>query len=254
MTSTAKLPMSDAPPSPVPKPTHLSPLALQAITKNLRTAYSTLFRTFYNRSPDTSFLRLADIGTLVSLADQYCSLPHVAGTVELLLMVWARCHGRIHEQPIEVLLLANKIRSKILYNESFVHSVGRLDDYWGRKDELPPEVLAAVVEGYYKLTGFRTKVDREVAMIAVIHEGELSIFERNQLAEVFQRSRKDGEAELYRGIERIMSKKSRYRGSALMRNLQFLLGNELKIDNAIYAHLTCTQLEDQYPWNDAEDW
>ena len=244
--------MTDAPPSPAPEPTHL-PLALQTIAKNLRTAYSTLFRTFYNRSPDTSLLKLADICALVSLADQYCSLPHVAGTVELLLMVWAQCHGRIHEQPIEILLLANKIRSKLLYNEAFIHFVGRLDAYWGRKDELPPGVLAAVIEGYYKLTSFRTNVDREVAT-ALTHEGELSNFERTQLAEVFQRFRKDREAELYRGIEGIMSYKNRYRDSALKRNLKFLLGNQLKIDNAIFEHLTCAQLEDQYPWNDAEDW
>ena len=200
-------------------------------------------------------MELPDIDALVSLADQYCSLPNVAGTIELLLIAWARCRGRINEQPIEVLLLANKIRSKLLFNEAFVHLVGRLDDYWERQGELPQKVLDIVIDEYHFLAGYRTHVDREAATFAATHVPNANYSEMDQLAKLFRRYGKCGHARtMYEGIEKIVSTKKGYEGSALMKVLRFLLGSELKIQGTGYFHLTCARLKDRYPWDDAEYW
>jgi hypothetical protein len=51
------------------------------------------------------------------------------------------------------ILLANKIRSKILYNDAFVHLVGLLGAprYWEVKNRLPQDIRDHVVEEYVNL-------------------------------------------------------------------------------------------------------
>ena len=170
-------------------------------------------------------------------------------------MAWARCYGRIQEQPIEVLLLVNKIRSKLLFNEAFAHLVGRLGDHWDRQNELPPEVLGLVLDERHLLARYRADVGREAATFAATHKPFASRSEIGQLASLFRRYGKCGYARtMYKGIENIVSRKKGYKGSKLMEGLGFLLRDELRIQDITYSHLTCAQLGDLYPWDDAEDW
>ncbi|KAF8533041.1 hypothetical protein BDD12DRAFT_867308 [Trichophaea hybrida] len=200
--------MTEAPPSPP-----------SDVAKSLRVAYSALFKIFYNRTSDLSFVTLSSIQTLVSVADQYCALPHVSGAIELLLIKWSRSHGKIHESSLEVLLLATKIRSKVLYNDAFVHIVGQFSMLWKRRQELPEEIRDVVMEEYHLVSEIRTKVDREVARFATTtrhdpeyiggwgHSSQVS----TQLGKLWKEvGEGNGEGPLYRGIEELLRDEKEY--------------------------------------------
>jgi hypothetical protein len=249
--------MTEAPsrsPTPPPPP--------HDIANNLRAAYSALFKIFYNRTSDLTFETLSMIQTLVSVADQYCALPHVSGAIELLLIKWSRSHGKIDASPIEVLVLATKIRSKVLYNDAFVHLVGQFEAHWKRRNELPEEIRNAVMEEHHTVCEMRTRVDREVARFAATrHCAEYMprsphpvVQVSAQLAELWKKER-EGEGIMYRGIEKILRDVKEYTGSPWMYYFQWLVRSKLKLDAEVeYKHLTCASVRKRFPWKQADDW
>ncbi|KAF8243166.1 hypothetical protein K440DRAFT_78350 [Wilcoxina mikolae CBS 423.85] len=232
------------------------------VAESLRAAYSALFKIFYNRTSDLSFETLSGIQILVSVADQYCALPHVAGAIELLLIKWSRSHGKIDEYPIEVLLVATKIRSKVLYNDAFIHLIGQFESYWGHRSKLPEKIRVTVMDEYYLLSEIRKRVDREVAKYAATrHYSKYKVLDNQamqvprQLAELWvDAANGEGEGPLYRRINEILKDEEEYEGTMWLNSLGWLTRSKLQLDAEVeYKHLTCANLK-RYPWEDADDW
>jgi len=88
---------------------------------NLQRAYHRLFRIFYHKGREDD-LDLYEIQNIINLVDQYSCLATIALAAEGMLIAWSREY-LIPSHPIDVLLLAVKIHSKLIYTDAFIHFV-----------------------------------------------------------------------------------------------------------------------------------
>jgi hypothetical protein len=164
------------------------------------------------------------------------------------------------------ILLANKIRSKILYNDAFVHLVGLLgvSRYWEAKNRLPQDIRDHVVEEYVNLCHKRMVADRLISRCLrwYLNLSKISKKDVERLDDIVTLSQEDdedkkpkNEAAFYRSIVSIRG------ASDTLRRLQDdvlpLTINELRLDSdkiRSFGHLTCVSLNNKYPWSDPENW
>jgi hypothetical protein len=244
---------SESPPSPSAQDQH-----------NLKHVYCSLFGVFYNETRALSRLKFPRIQKLVALADQYCCLRSVSGAVELLLYKSPDLATNIAKDPVAYLQLGQKIRSRSIYDDAFVHLVGQLDSFWEQKDQLPPQVLKNVLDEYHCISKLKSTVDRYAASFVARPGTSPSKSELRLIGaefEKFCRSGKRGEGTLYRKLREGFVEvsevyvdqniDSRIIDTALAQ----LVSSSVKLGPAIeYDHLTCASPPKQYPWNPDSEW
>ncbi|KAF8246282.1 hypothetical protein K440DRAFT_662221 [Wilcoxina mikolae CBS 423.85] len=248
--------------------------------KDVQETYSDLFHIFYNKTTDISCDNFERIKILVELADLYCSLPAVSGAIELLLIKFTRRDGRICTYADEIITIANRIHSKTLYNDSFVHLVGKVGnaDWIRKKDNLSKDIRLHVLEEYVRVSSIQKEVDRHVIehicssgnelFLKKLNSGQIDlemlttlselghIYERNwnfchdgPLAEEYEEQK--GDYGLYQKMKNL-DRESIIPG--VQGHIAELLVNYLKLDDACtWGHLTFAEL-DYYPWEEADDW
>jgi hypothetical protein len=230
-----------------------------------------LFATIYNEPwdlPQGNEFQFPYIKKLVALADQYCCLRTVSGTVELGLFKSDDLSSQIAKHPLEYVELARKIRSGPIYQDAFVHLVGQLDSFWNQKHKLHPVVLEDVLDEYHRISKLKSTVDRYAAsvMAEIPDSAKSGIRQIGVAFDDFLCTREIGEGNMYRRIQVCF-----YSISVAFRNPMLALGSE-NVDSAkhalaqlvssslalcsikVYDHLTCASTKYDYPWNDDEKW
>jgi hypothetical protein len=145
-------------------------------------------------------------------------MPIISNTVELLVIrwSWSQSGNGIITRCVDILLLANKIRSKILYNDAFVHLVGLLGvpRYWEVKNRPPQDIRDHVVERLDDIVTLSQEDDED--------------------------KKPKNEAAFYRSIVSIQGASDTLRG--LQDEVLPLIKNELRLDSdkiRSFGHLTC---------------
>ncbi|KAF8535035.1 hypothetical protein BDD12DRAFT_894352 [Trichophaea hybrida] len=237
---------------------------LMAITtKALQQAYARIFHIFYHKaySENATF---SSIKHLVTLANLYCCLPVVAQTAESMLIAWSRCRGTVVEiRPIDTILLAIKIRSKIIYHDAFIHLVGGLEngDIGNlQMQKLPAAVreriwiarldIAQMCTGVYQaMTWFTMAIAKKRIDVPV----PLKTFFDDTKGE-------DYDAAQYRKlldiVNMIKTDSKMCQIDSLQKSISKVLHNRLRLnyDTASYNHLVCATGGDIYPWDNESDW
>jgi hypothetical protein len=240
--------------------------------KTLQEAYSNLFRIFYNnKTADIPCDNFKRIKAIVELADLYCSLPIIAGAIELLVIKFSRHpRGTICVHSDDIIIIANKIHSKTLYHESFVHLVGQVgSEIWRvKKDSLPKEIRLQVLEEYPRISDIKKMVDRDI--IKYICSIVRSTSGRNNIAaqkasEVEDICGDNWYCEGYNDIESCKEQRGEFGMYQAIRDLgvepttyhftvDMLLDITLKLDEVCpRGDLICANLS-EYPWEEADDW
>jgi hypothetical protein len=161
---------------------------------------------------------LTKTNSLIYIAGLYNCMPIISNTVELLVIrwSWSQSGNGIITRCVDILLLANKIRSKILYNDAFVHLVGLLGvpRYWEVKNRPPQDIRDHVVERLDDIVTLSQEDDED--------------------------KKPKNEAAFYRSIVSIQGASDTLRG--LQDEVLPLIKNELRLDSdkiRSFGHLTC---------------
>jgi hypothetical protein len=230
-----------------------------------------LFATIYNEPwdlPQGNEFQFPYIKKLVALADQYCCLRTVSGTVELGLLKSDDLSSHIAKHPLEYVELARKIRSGPIYQDAFVHLVGRLDSFWDQKHQLHPVVLEDVLDEYHRISKLKSTVDRYAVSVMAfprLFESEkLDISPIGAAFDVFICTRDNGEGNMYRRMRGCFDSMSEaYRNRRIgnpsfdsaQHALRQLVSSSLMLcSTKEHDHLTCASTQYDYPWNDDEKW
>ncbi|KAF8539742.1 hypothetical protein BDD12DRAFT_980802 [Trichophaea hybrida] len=255
-------------------------LAGHTHNKDIQETYSDLFHIFYNKTIDISCNNFERIKSLVELADLYCSLPTVAGAIELFLIKFSR-HDRICTYAEDIIAIASKIHSKTLYHDSFVHLVGAVGSaaWITKKDNLSKDIQVQVLEEYIRILSLQKEVDRHIIEHVcsigfefldsdysyIDSENSMTLSELSNIygrnckfchggrfaEEDYDHEEQKGDLEMYKDIQKLDGEKivpglQRYTGEFIQ--------NTLKLDDTCtWGHLTCVKL-DSYPWEEADDW
>jgi hypothetical protein len=206
----------------------------------LQGAYENLFRIFYHRSCSQTITTIDDTRRVLELADKYCCLSTVSAVLtERVLSAPTEHSGLFSLQPVMMLNVSIKLRSKILFHDAFVHLVGR----W---KSLRHNSVAELPEGVRKL------VEQEYMRICedqlhTIHS-VIGSYSNNATLTLIRSCINDNKpSKMYRGLSNITNCTIPVNG---------LTKNNLRLGGtAEFDHLTCACLRDNdYPWEGGDWW
>lgn len=216
--------------------------------KNIREAFTNLFNIFYHRFRKEEASTLDQAKYILAVADFVGALSTVSVPLTAILMAYSEddvdIEGLIAKEPVLMIEMAFKLRIKEIYNDAFVHLVGR---WRAERDTL--------IEGIPSEAARR--IEKESARIA--HEqldiiyGELLTIPQSEIdpyLEDLERTKKH--SVLPRSLLARFEDTSETAEQLLENNLILRCGHDSGLN---HEYLLCALIEDDdYPWDDSSRW
>jgi hypothetical protein len=197
--------------------------------------------------------------TLVRLADQYCSLAVVSQPIEDHLLALPHLPETVAHCALDFLTVASKIRSRKLFRDAFIHTVGRwkiLRHQHHYDEDWPDGLRAAIDAEYMRICELTIKVDRGLLAVSVV-TGQDPMAIHNLAVWMKQSASQDtGEGTLYRKIALSNFEADREFCRMIGEITDPLLKNNLGLArHNNFGHLTCAELTGkEFPWDSEEAW
>lgn len=222
--------------------------AAEVDKNNLATTYFHLFSIFYHKPiffPLDKSENIDELQDLVDLAEVYCALPTVSSPVYQQIVTWIATGGRVTKYLQDIITIAVKIQSKSLFNDAYIHFVGKWNV--GQHRRVLPEGVKRLIElEYMRIQEIKLHVHRKLGTYmhfppAGFYDGHLI---PPMLAE-FESSH--NEAALYRKLAKI-------KGPIIAPLVESLVVSNLELTPPTalpqHRHLTCARklTDKDYPW------
>ncbi|KAF8244948.1 hypothetical protein K440DRAFT_663158 [Wilcoxina mikolae CBS 423.85] len=219
---------------------------------DLHDTYICLFRIFYQTSFELSggvSEQLHKIELIVELAEFYCAMRSVSHRISMELIAWSHRFGELDSYASKIITLASKVRSEILFNDAFVHLVGKwkIDRHHTRG--MDDNVRYLIDKEYMRIQELKSKVDRKLAYYVSNpqkkYDRDAIHSLRQALQSVFQ------ETVFY---QRVAAISGNWAIETLRPLVEPLLASEIMLYTFgfTYKHLTCAKLNGDFPWRDIE--
>ncbi|KAF8539174.1 hypothetical protein BDD12DRAFT_839186 [Trichophaea hybrida] len=198
-------------------------------------AYGNLFRIFYHRSCSQTIITIDDVRRTLELADKYCCLSTVSAVLtERVLFVPRNLPKLLSGQPVLMLNMAIKLRSKKIFNDAFIHL------------ELPEAVRELAEKEYIRICELQLECMHEALTKHCSSRDMNSMLYSIRLCMVDQ---KDQPSKMFQTLSRVTVDCVSASFAALIENNLLLAGG------AEFDHLTCASLEEnEYPWEEGDCW
>ncbi|KAF8535866.1 hypothetical protein BDD12DRAFT_853601 [Trichophaea hybrida] len=221
-------------------------------TDELHDTYICLFRIFYQTSFELSSgvsEELHKIKLIVKLAELYCAMHSVSHRVTMELIAWSARFGELDSYASKIITLASKVRSEILFNDAFVHLVGKWRIHRHHTREIDDNVRYLIDKEYMRIQELKSKVDRKLAYYASNPKNK---YDRDAIHSLGQALKSVFEETVF--YQRVAAISGNWATETLCPLVEPLLASEIMLHTFgfTYKHLTCAKLNGNFPWGDIE--